>query len=575
MEIALTAAGGLGIFLLAMTMMTDGLKTFGGEKLKTVLQRWTSTPIKAALTGAMVTGIVQSSGAVTVATIGFANAGILTLRQSLGVVFGANVGTTMTGWLVSLTGLGFKIDALALPIIALGMGIRMAVSGKRLRGLGEGLAGFGLFFLGLSVLKDAFAGLATTFGTATLSEAGSGGIVIFALVGFVATVLTQSSSAAIALILTAASESALGLGAAASAIIGANVGSTSTAVFAVIKATPNARRVATGHILFNVSTGAIAFLILPVLLWGVDFISRAFGFADNPVVVLALFHTIFNMLGVMLLLPLVGQMAKRLERLFRTQEEDIRRPRFLDHTLSATPVFAVPALRQELLRMHELVRTTALSAIEGQKGRANNIEQRAEAIFQLGKGVRSFAVTVRMEGMSRQLAETVPRQLRISRYLEEAALLLSDVNAIGVGGGSLAHGASRTEVRDLLNAARDGIVICGDIDADTDWRPPLVAARDRFETAYQQVKMAVLRAAAVHSVSIDDADRLLDACSAIRRMMDQLLKATAMLHDQPVPGGTDEGHDDEAGSVLAPAEARPAEAHPPDDASPGKPVAAD
>ena len=196
MGIALSAAGGLGIFLLAMAMMTDGLKIFGGERLKSLLEHWTSTPIRAALTGAMVTGIVQSSSAVTVATIGFANAGILTLRQSLGVVFGANVGTTMTGWFVSLVGFGFKIEAFALPIIAVGMGLRVAVQGKRLRGLGEGLAGFGLFFLGLSVLKDAFSGLATTFGTATLSDASTGGVALFALVGLVATVLTQSSSAA-------------------------------------------------------------------------------------------------------------------------------------------------------------------------------------------------------------------------------------------------------------------------------------------------------------------------------------------------------------------------------------------
>lgn len=540
MDIVLSAAGGLGIFLLAMAMMTDGLKVFGGERLKSLLQNWTSTPVRAALTGAMVTGIVQSSSAVTVATIGFANAGILTLQQSLGVIFGANVGTTMTGWLVSLTGFGFKIEALALPIIALGMGLRVTVKGKRLRGLGEGLAGFGLFFLGLSVLKDAFSGLAATFGTATLGDAGTGGIAIFALVGIVATVLTQSSSAAIALILTAASESAVGLGAAAAAIIGANIGTTSTAALAVIKATPNARRVATGHILFNVCTGVIAFLILPLLLLGVELISDVLGLPRNPIVALALFHTVFNLLGVALLLPFVRPLSVRLERLFRTQEEDISRPRFLDTTTATTPAIAVPALRQELLRMHDLVRSTARKVLDQPGGTSATVEAHADAIFRLGRSVRSFAVTVRMEGMSRNLAETIPQQLRISRYLEEAAMLLSEVRAISHAGRHPSGRVTGPEVEALLEAARQALLACEVQEPESGWQEDLVKRRDGFEQVYQQTKTAVLQAAAAHLVSIEDADRLLDAGSAVRRMMDQVFKATAMLNAPTErPGGDD------------------------------------
>lgn len=537
----MSAAGGLGIFLLAMAMMTDGLKTFGGERLKSLLQNWTSTPVRAALTGAMVTGVVQSSSAVTVATIGFANAGILTLHQSLGVIFGANVGTTMTGWLVSLIGFGFKIEALALPIIALGMGLRVAAKGKRLRGLGEGLAGFGLFFLGLSVLKDAFSGLAATFGTATLGDAGTGGVAIFALVGIVATILTQSSSAAIALILTAVSESAVGLGAGAAAIIGANIGTTSTAALAVIKATPNARRVATGHILFNVCTGVIAFLILPLLLMGVELISDVLGLPRNPIVALALFHTVFNLLGVALLLPFVGPLSVRLERLFRTQEEDISRPRFLDTTTASTPAMAVPALRQELLRMHDLVRSTARTVLDRPGGAVGSVGAHADAIFRLGRSVRSFAVTVRMEGMSRNLAETIPRQLRISRYMEEAATLLSEIQMIDHSGRHQSGQITKPEVEALLDAARQALLACEVQAPEPGWREGLVAQRNSFEKAYQQTKTAVLQAAASHRISIEDADRLLDAGSAVRRMMDQFFKATFMLNDHTERSGEDDG----------------------------------
>ena len=532
MEITLNAAGGLAIFLLAMAMMTDGLKSFGGEELRRLLAHWTSSPIRAVLTGAMVTGVVQSSSAVTVATIGFVNAGILTLRQSLGVVFGANVGTTMTGWLVSLVGFGFKIEALALPIIAVGMGLRVAVPRKRLRGLGEALVGFGLFFLGLSVLKDAFSGLTTTFGTATLSDGGAGGVALFAVIGLVATILTQSSSAAMALILTAAAESTIGIGAAAAAVIGANVGTTSTAVLAVIRATPSARRVAVGHIAFNLSTAVVAFLILPLLLWSAGAIGRVFGLADHPAVILALFHTVFNVLGVILLLPFIGRISARLERLFVTPEEDISRPQFLDNTVAATPAFAVFALRNELARMHGLVCASGLTAIEGRESKSTAVERRSEAILHLGRVVRSFAVTVRMEGMSQDLAEALPRHLRIGRYLEEAALLLSELHATGVEEARLLEGPAKTDIQRLLNSARGCFELSKESGSEVGRREALQAAKDSFESTYQETKATLLRAAATHSLSIEKVDRLLDTISGTRRMVDQLTKATFMLRNE-------------------------------------------
>lgn len=547
MDTALSAAGGLGIFLLAMAMMTDGLKIFGGDRLRAVLQHWTSRPIKAAMTGAMVTGLVQSSSAVTVATIGFANAGILTLRQSLGVIFGANVGTTVTGWLVSLVGFGFNVEKFALPIIALGMALRVAVERRQIRGLGEALTGFGLFLLGLTILKTAFSGVATAFGTTTLNDIGSSGVAVFALVGIVATILTQSSSAAIALILTAASESAIGLGAAAAAIIGTNVGTTSTAAFAVIKATANARRVAAGHILFNACTGVVALVLLPFLLWGIGTAGRALGLEDNPTVILALFHTTFNILGVVLLLPFVNPIAARLERLFRTEEEDISRPRHLDSTVARTPALAILALRQELRRMHGLVVQAGLTAIERQDRKAVALlERRSEAILQLGHAVREFAVTVHMEGLSERTAESLPHQLRISRYLEASAHLLSDVFAVRIEERLVADPATKASIQRLAESARSCLRACAAAGTG-DETDELLADRltneiAGFQSVYQQTKAALLHAAAANRLSIEKVDLLLDATSGLRRMVDQLVKASLMLlNEHGLPEETDDG----------------------------------
>lgn len=537
MTTALNAAGGLGIFLLAMAMMTDGLKAFGGDNLTRIFRHWTSSPIRAAAAGGLITALVQSSGAVTVATIGFVNAGILGLTQSLGVVFGANVGTTMTAWLVAAVGFDFKIEALALPMIALGVALRLGTRRKRLRGLGGAIAGFGLFFLGLAILKESFGDLSQVFGTATLRDAGVSGVALFALIGLAATVLAQSSSAAIALILTAASTATLGIGAAAAAIIGANVGSTSTAALAVIGATPNARRVAAGHIVFNLITGLIALMILPAMLWFVRQLGHTLGLADKPVVLLALFHTVFNILGVALLLPFVDRMARVLEKWFKTPEEDIGRPQFIDSTVAATPDFAVLAMRRELARMQALVCEAALAALDRPTGRVGAIERRALAIGQLGEAVRSFAVTVHMEDLSRVQAELLPQHLRIARYLAEAAHLLSDLDDLRQRAAQV-DGPMVPALDTLRESIRQTMTVCA---AGATSAAGATAAGNHFEKIYHETKAALLQAAASHALTIGTVDNLLDATSASRRLVEQVVKATAMLRSEDAEIARDGG----------------------------------
>ncbi|MBC7183786.1 MAG: Na/Pi cotransporter family protein, partial [Marinobacter sp.] len=258
--------GGLALFLLAMEMMTNGLKSAAGHHLRHMLGHWTRTPLRGLASGFLITGLVQSSGAVTVATIGFVNAGLLSLSQSLGVVFGSNIGTTMTGWLVSLVGVGFNIEAVALPILTAGVGLKLVSGNSRTKAFGEALAGFALFFLGLSILKSSLESLTGGLDNSILLQ-NDYGLPAFILIGFLATVLTQSSSAALAIVITAAAGGLIAFDNAAAAVIGANLGSTSTAAISALKATANARRLAIGHILFNVVTGIIALTILPVMLW--------------------------------------------------------------------------------------------------------------------------------------------------------------------------------------------------------------------------------------------------------------------------------------------------------------------
>ncbi|MEQ8651315.1 MAG: Na/Pi symporter [Kiloniellales bacterium] len=529
-ETVFTAAGGLALFLLAMSMMTDGLKVFGGQKLKVLLRDWTSSAIRGVLTGALVTAVVQSSGAVTVATIGFVNAGVLSLRQSLGVIFGSNVGTTMTAWLVSLVGFGFKIEPLALPILAIGVGIRFIASGKRLQGLGNAIAGFGLFFLGLAILKGAFGGFANTFGDDIFSGAtGLSGLLLLLGIGFLATVLTQSSSAAIAIILTAATQNVVSLDTAAAAIIGANLGSTSTALLAVIGATPNAKRVAVGHLSFNLITGLIALAILPGVLVVLTYVSAYFGFGNQPALLLALFHTVFNMLGVALMLPFTGSMARRLDRLFRSTEEDLSRPQHLDKTVLSAPILAVAALKKELLRLRDIVCALAVAALESDVKEHKKLERRAKAAVSLSGTIAEFATSIGMETLPRAISADLPRVLRTSRYLEEVARLSPDAETLHRAIRTMHHQPTRVSLELTLRLASSVVKRCSTSDESRQDLDALDAALEDFEAGYQDSKAILLSSATTHTIRIELAESLLDALSRTRRLIDQLAKASRYL----------------------------------------------
>lgn len=551
--IVFTIAGGLALFLLAMAMMTDGLKLFGGAGLRVILRDWTSTPLRGAMSGALVTAVVQSSAAVTVATLGFANAGMLTLRQALAVVFGANVGTTMTGWLVAITGLGFKIDAMALPILALGVALRMAASGKRLEGLGNALAGFGLFFLGLAILQDAFGGMATEFGgQLVVADEGLVGILIYVGVGFIATVLTQSSSAAIAIILTAATQSVIGIEAAAAAIIGANVGTTSTALFAVIKATPNAKRVAIGHFAFNMVTGLVAIAVLPAFVAFVALIGSWFDVADDPAPLLALFHTVFNLMGVALLLPFTNPMAKWLEKLFHSAEEDASLPQYLDRTVLKTPVLAMDALDRELRRLASLVHGLALAALIDDRTGPERLRRRSDAIATLDEAITEFATSIRMETLPRAAAEALPRALRVSRYLASATHAARTADPLHRQVRHFQDAVARDSVATALLDASSCINIL-----ESQSEPGLQRlARDEafavFLNSYQRAKQSLLQSAATKALSPLDAGHALDALSQVRRLVDQIVKADQVLAtSEPDPEEHDTGLEAEDNQPLA------------------------
>ncbi len=517
-------AGGLGLFMLAVTMISDGLKSAAGHALRDMLGKWTRSPAHGILTGLTITAIVQSSSAVTIATIGFVNAGLISMYQALGVVYGSNLGTTMTAWLVAIIGFKINIDAFALPIIGLGMLLNLTGGESKRAPLGMALVGFGLFFIGIDVLKDAFDGLVATIDLNKFTVQGVWGVLLFVGIGFLMTVLTQSSSAAIAITLTAATGGVLGLYAAAAMVIGANVGTTSTAAIAVIGATSNAKRVAAAHIIFNVGTAIVALMALPLLFLVVENTEKLLGLESVPAVTLALFHTTFNILGVLLMFPFNSRLAHFLEKRFVTQEEVESRPRYLDKTIAVSPILAINALALELSRITTITRRMGLEALSSEFVPSSVLRKDHLVVNNLSNAVAEFITRLERGAISEEVSEQLAKVLRSEQHLlacADQALEIThsqaDVEVISDEKLMQRIAQYRAEAVNLMKIANPEEASFSFAECELQLQ--------RMQLAYEDVKVALLEAGAELRVPIPAMIEALDQNSRIRRMLRQMVKA--------------------------------------------------
>ncbi len=308
----ITALGGIGVFLLGMVVMTEGLRSLAGARISAWLADATRSPASGAITGAIGTAILQSSSATTVAAVGFVGAGILTFSQSLGIIFGANLGTTITGWMVALVGFKLKLGSLLLPLIFVGVMLRIFAS-ERTAKVGLALAGFGLIFLGIDLLQAAAADHADLVDMQMLPADSWFGRIRLVLIGILITVITQSSSAGVAAALVAINAGAISFEQAAALVIGMDVGTTITAAIATIGGTRSARRTGFSHVIYNCLTALGALLLIApfVLTW-----ETLIGpLATNPEIGLVAFHSSFNLLGAIIVLPVTHHFANLMYRL--------------------------------------------------------------------------------------------------------------------------------------------------------------------------------------------------------------------------------------------------------------------
>ena len=524
MMTALTLLGGIGLFLLGMSLLTDGLKLAAGDGLRSILRRWTGTPLRGLASGALLTGIVQSSSAVTVATIGFVNAGLLTLTHAVWVIFGANVGTTMTGWLVSLVGLKIDVGAMALPFIGLGMlGRLVAFNRPRASGLGQAIAGFGLFFLGIGILKGGFEALLPQMSFLDPAALGLFAPVLFLALGIGLSIMTQSSSAAVAITLTAVASGGIPIQLAAATVIGADIGTTSTAAFASLNATPAAKRVAAAQIVFNLGTGCVAFILLPFLLpVAREIVDIVTGDASDAVV-LAAFHTLFNLLGILIWAPFAERLIRRLKTMFVSPDEAIGRPQFLDPTLAEVPAVALRGLLLEVDRMMTMTFKRARARLKSPSdGDRNGTHE--TGVLALGIAIREFVSRLTRAALPSETVEALPDIIRCVQHVEEVS---TESHTLLLERGLADSAADATRWSRLQAAVISALETTAK--GATDFKSEFDAEMNEVEDAYQAIKKDLLELVASGCLSVASAEAGLVRAQRLRRIAEAALKAERRL----------------------------------------------
>ena len=443
-SVVISVLGGLAIFIFGMKQMSDGLQKVAGEKMKQILHFFTSNRFVAVLAGTFITAVIQSSSATTVMVIGFVNAGLLNLFQSIGIIFGANIGTTVTAQIIS-----FKLSGLALPAITVGLLI-MFFKHRMAKGWGETILGFGLLFFGMSIMSHelkmlgvfpSFINFFQSFDCTSVNGTMPIGAIMGAIgIGTLMTVVIQSSSASMGIVLALAGGGLINFYTAVPLIIGTNIGTTVTAVLASIAANKHAKQAACAHCLFNFS-GAIGMMILFYIPWGPNnipvfmyFINSITGgnvFAavpQNIVRHIAMAHTFFNVFNVLLLLPFIGIIAKICTMVIPVSDEKTVKIQALEPHLLNTPSIAleqaVQSIRymvKESWAMIDSVITDYFLKIKVDEDEFEKLNVREDEIDQLQEDITEYLVQITQRELSNEQAGLVPLLMHCTNDAERIA----------------------------------------------------------------------------------------------------------------------------------------------------------
>jgi phosphate:Na+ symporter len=419
--------GGLGFFLFGIRSMSDGLRKVSSDRLKGILELLTKKKLLALFVGTGITALIQSSSAMTVMVVGFVNAGLLTLKQAIPVIMGANIGTTFTAWIVSFLAI-FKITHYALPAVGVGFLFMMMHHRPKLRKWGEVIFGFGVLFVGIGFMKDAFQPLQSNRQILDFMVLFSRFPIMGVLAGTLITMLLQSSSATIALVQLLAFRGLIDFPAAIPIILGDNIGTTITAQIAALGGSTGARRVAWAHTMFNVIGVAymLVFVYTRIYYRVIESIVPGMITQNNIMLHIALAHTVFNTVNAALFLPITRTLQRIVERIIRARPDAISaEPQYLERHLLETPSLALSQGRREIVRMLRMAESALRDSFalffDGRWELGRKVKHKEEAVDNLQATITRYLIDISMESLEEEEAEQIPVLIHSVNDIERIA----------------------------------------------------------------------------------------------------------------------------------------------------------
>ena len=416
-QMAFTFLGGLGLFLFCIKYMGDGLQIAAGDRLKYILDKYTTSPFLGVLVGIFVTALIQSSSGTSVITIGLVGAGLLTLRQAIGIIMGANIGTTITTFII-----GFNISAYALPILFIGAFCLFFVKIEKVNNVGRILFGFGGVFFSLTLMSGAMAPLKYLPAFKDVMVSLSGSPILGVFIGTTITVLVQASSATISILQNIYQEGLIPLKAALPVLFGDNIGTTITAIIAVIGSNTSAKRLAASHVMFNV-VGTVIFLIFltPFSM----FVAKMEQILHlNPKMAIAFAHGSFNMMTTVLLFPFIGVLEYLVVKIIKDKKEDEEEAykTTLDPALITAPVIALGQVKQELITMTGFAlknfKTSVSYFFDRDEKLFEKVEKREEKINTVDQEITKYLALLSKQDFGEKEGEEIATYLDLCRDIE-------------------------------------------------------------------------------------------------------------------------------------------------------------
>jgi phosphate:Na+ symporter len=465
--------GGLGLFLFGMKIMSEGLQKVAGDRMRKILAALTNNRLIGTLVGLAVTAIIQSSSATTVMVVGFVNAGLMSLVQSIGVVLGANIGTTVTAQLIA-----FKITKFALPAIGIGAGLKLFSSSRRWIYMGEILLGFGILFFGLQIMEQAFEPLKQSQEFRDMFVMVGNHHLLGVLIGAVLTMIVQSSSATIGITIALASTGLISFEASVALILGENIGTTITANLAAIGTNLAARRTAFAHFLFNIIGVAYILALFPHFIHFINAVtpgdadfaiqtqqqaaSLGVAIGDKPFIArhIANAHTLFNVVNTLIFLPLVGLLAKLTTLLIRGREEEMEfHLKYIDNRVLNTPPIALGQARSETRRMAqaalEMVDETIAFLEDFDEKRIPSLEKKEELVDLLQKEITDFLVALSQKSITPETSKDIASMMHMVNDLERVGDHCENLWRLGQRKRDQKIGFSEIAVAEILDMAKN------------------------------------------------------------------------------------------------------------------------